>query len=71
MKGGSEARVEAGLRDLESGFELNLKPKICGENVGRTEEAKNMLVKAKEMCEKKGREGKKVKKGKGGSEKKS
>jgi len=71
VKGGSEARLEAGLRDLESGFELNLKPKICGENVGRTEEAKNMLVKAKEMCEKKGKEGKKVKAGKSGSEKKS
>ena len=54
VKGGSEARVEAGLVWF-----------------GRTEEAKNMLVKAKEMCEKKGKEGKKVKAGKGGSEKKS
>jgi len=46
VKGGTEARVEAGLKQMEDGFQRNLKLNAS------EQEMRNMLVEVKEVCEK-------------------
>ena len=58
IKGGSKAREEAGLKELDHVFELTMER--------LPEEFKKGFVEAKEMCEKKGKKGK-VKRRSGGN----